>query len=287
MNQPSKGAAFGMSDAELAAYPTVFHDGLLAGKTVLVSGAGTGLGRGIAHLFARLGANLMICGRDPAKLEDVTPHLEKYGNRVASMAMTIRETDQVEALMDRTWAEYGGLDILINNAGGQFPLDSIDYTPKGWRAVIDTNLNGTWNMTQAAAKRWIADKTPGSIVNITAISWRGIPQISHTAAARAGVDAMAKSLAVEWAPHDIRINCVAPGSVESSGFAVYPDAGRKTFYDANPMMRTGDLMDVAEACVYVGGPSGKFVTGIVLPVDGGQQLWGEMWPYGKPDYFEE
>ncbi len=175
--------------------------------------------------------------------------------------------------------------MLVNNAGGQFAQPAIDFSVKGWNAVIDTNLNGTWYMMQAAARRWRDAGRPGAIVNITAAIARGLPHMAHSVAARAGVVHASKTVAVEWAPYGIRINCLGVGTVESSGFANYTAEGRRTFYDANPLRRAGDVWDVAEACAYLAAPSAKFITGEVLALDGGQQLWGDFWAAGKPDYF--
>jgi citronellol/citronellal dehydrogenase len=191
----------------------------------------------------------------------------------------------VQDFVDAVEGKFGGFDILVNNAGGQFPQPALDYTPKGWNAVIDTNLNGTWWMMQAAARNWVKTGRPGAIVSIVADIWRGMPGIAHSCAARAGVIYLSKSVAVEWAPHGIRVNCVAPGCCESTGFARYPKEGAATFQEANPMPHAGDEWDVAEAVVYLAASSGKFITGEVLTVDGGQQLWGDPWPTGRPDYF--
>ena len=276
---------FGFTDEELAAQPTVFRPDLLKGQVALVSGAGSGIGRGIAYLFARLGAALVLCGRDPVKLAETEQGLQRFGNPVLSRAMTIRDPEQVASLMDVTWAEFGRLDVLVNNAGGQFPQKALDFSVKGWNAVIDTNLNGTWYMMQQAALRWRERQQPGCIVNIVADIWRGMPDVAHTCAARAGVVYLSRSVAVEWAPLEIRVNCVAPGCVETSAFALYPPAGAATYYESNPMLRAGDVQDVAEACVYLAAPSGKFITGEVVTVDGGQQLWGDPWPLGRPENF--
>ena len=276
---------YGFDDAELLAQPTVFRPGLFAGQTVLVSGAGSGLGKAVAVLFARLGARLAICGRNPERLEAAAGLLRGIGAEVIAVPMSIRDPDQVQALIARVWAEAGGLDLLVNNAGGQFPQAALDYSVKGWNAVIDTNLNGTWYMMQAAARAWVAAGRPGAIVNIVADIWRGMPGIAHTCAARAGVVYVSKSVAVEWAPHRIRVNCVAPGCVETSAFNLYPPEGAASFYESNPMLRAGDAQDIAEACCYLAAPSGKFVTGEVVTVDGGQQLWGDPWPIGRPEYF--
>jgi len=277
---------YGLTDEELATYPTVYRPDLFKGQVALVSGAATGIGRGIAALFARLGADLVICSRDHERLTKAAEYLRGFGGRVLAEVMSIREPEQVEHLMDHTFDEYGRLDYLINNAGGQFAQDAIDIPYKGWRAVIDTNLNGSWYMMQNAAKHWRDRGQPGSIITITAEVWRGIMQMAHTTASRAGVIYLSKTLAVEWAPYQIRVNTVAPGIVESSGFNNYSDEGRATFYNSGPMKRTGHVMDIAEACVYLSSHAGNFITGETLDVGGGFSLWGEMWPAGKPDYFK-
>jgi citronellol/citronellal dehydrogenase len=278
--------SYGFTDDELAALPTVYAPDLFKDKVVVVSGAGTGIGRGIAFLFARLGATLAICGRRGDLLEELAGSLKRYSTQCLTQVMSIRDPDAVTDFLARVEDELGPLDILVNNAGGQFPQNALDFTVKGWNAVIDTNLNGTWYMMQTAAKRWHDTKRPGVIVNVIADFWRGMPQIAHTCAARAGVAYLSKSVAVEWAPLDIRVNCVAPGAIETTAFAYYPPEGSATFSQANPRLTVGDVNDIAEACVYLAAPSGKFVTGEVLTVDGGQQLWGAMWPAGKPDAFK-
>lgn len=278
-------ASYGFSDEELATLPTVYRSDLFAGQVVLVSGAGSGLGRAMACLFGRLGADLSICGRDEAKLDGARRFFESLGVRVHSRPLTIRDPDAVNGYVQSVWDTFGRLDVVVNNAGGQFPQAALDYKPKGWNAVIDTNLNGTWYVMQAAARAWVDSGSPGAIVNVVADIWRGLPGIAHTCAARAGVVYASKTVAVEWAPHRIRVNCLAPGCCESSGFDRYPPEGAATFEQSNPMLRAGDAWDVAEGCVYLAAPSAKFITGEVLTVDGGQQLWGDPWPTGRPDYF--
>jgi NAD(P)-dependent dehydrogenase (short-subunit alcohol dehydrogenase family) len=200
--------------------------------------------------------------------------------------MTIREPEQVDQLVAATIDRFGRLDTVVNNGGGQFPQDAIDFSVKGWKAVIDTNLNGPWYMMQSAAKAWRDRGEPGSIVNIVATIWRGMPQVAHTTAARAGVIYLSKTLATEWAPLRIRVNCIAPGAIETSGLNVYPDGAVDSFAQTNPMKRLGDVQDVAEAVVYMSAASGKFVTGETLVVDGGHTCWGDSeWPGGKPEYF--
>ncbi|TVQ48988.1 MAG: SDR family oxidoreductase [Gammaproteobacteria bacterium] len=278
---------WGFTDEELAERPTVYRDDLLADQVYIVSGGGSGLGRAMTFLLARLGARVMICGRRSEKLENCREAVSQRvpGSQVATTAMTIRDPEQVEALVERTWSEFGRLDGIVNNGGGQYPQAAIDFSVKGWNAVVDTNLNGTWYMMQSAARRWRDEGRPGSIVNIVALVQRGMPQVAHTCAARAGVVYLSKTLAVEWAPLDIRVNCVAPGSVETEGFNVYPPAAAEAFRYSNPLQRLGDAYDIAEAVVYLLAPSGKFVTGEVLTVDGGGQQWGDVWPAGIPEYF--
>ncbi|MFO1025846.1 MAG: SDR family oxidoreductase [Acetobacteraceae bacterium] len=277
---------YGFSDDFLATQQLPWRDGLFAGQRVLVSGAATGFGRCIATTFARLGADLVIIGRKKERLEEAATFFRRFGQDVVTHPMTIRNPDEVHDLFERLQAETGGIDVLVNNAGGQFPQAALEFSVKGWNAVIDTNLNGTWYMMQNAARRWAADGRPGSIVNIVVDFWRGMPGIAHTCAARAGVVYLSKTVAVEWSPLKIRVNCVAPGAHETSGFAVYPPEGIASFKESNPMRKVGDAQDVADACVYLASSTGKFITGEVVTVDGGGQLWGDMWPTGRPDYFK-
>jgi NAD(P)-dependent dehydrogenase (short-subunit alcohol dehydrogenase family) len=252
----------------------------------VVSGGGSGIGRAIAYVLTRLGAQVVICGRRADKLAETAAGIEKrLGKMIVTKAMTIREPEQVHALFAETWQRFERLDVLVNSAGGQFPQAAIDFSVKGWNAVVDTNLNGTWYMMQSAAQHWRDRQRGGSIVNIVAVISRGMPQVAHTAAARAGVIYLSKTLSVEWAPLDIRVNCVAPGSIATDGLNVYPREAAESFTVSNPMKRLGDVIDIAQSVVYLAAPTGKFITGEVLTVDGGRQLWGDDWPGGIPDYF--
>jgi citronellol/citronellal dehydrogenase len=277
---------FGFTDPELAVHPTVYRDDLLVGQTIIITGGATGMGKAMAFLAARLGANVVICGRTIEKLEVTQNSIEKLlGKRPMAVPMTIRDPDQVEAMLDSVLECFGQIDTVVNNAGGQFPQDALNFSRKGWLAVMDLNLNGTWWMMQESAKRWVAAGKPGNIVNIVATTERGMPQSAHCTAARSGVLYLSKTVSTEWAPHKIRVNCVAPGIVETEGFAVYPDEALTRFHLANPMQKRGDAWDIAEAVIYLSAPSGKFITGEVLTVDGGQNQWGVNWPAGIPDYF--
>lgn len=278
---------FGLTDADLAAHPTVYAAGALDGQVVLVSGGAGGIGRATAWLFARMGAHVVVSGRNDGKIAELVKAITAMGLKCSGHTVDVRDSDGVATFFDTVWAEYGRLDILVNSAGGQFPQPAIDFSVKGWNAVINTNLNGTWFMMQAAARKWRDAARPGSIVNIVVVTTHGLYGVAHTIAARSGVIGLSRSVAVEWAPFGIRVNCVAPGAIETDGWNVYTPQARAAYPRSNPMMRAGDAWDVAEACVYLGGPSGKFVTGELLTVDGGGQLWGETWTTGKPEYFKE
>jgi NAD(P)-dependent dehydrogenase (short-subunit alcohol dehydrogenase family) len=277
--------AFGLTDDELAIQRTVFASDALKDMVVVVTGATGGIGRAIAWLFARLGAHVVLVGRNQTKLDALTARLIQRALKVSSYAADIRQPDAVQALFDATWKARGRVDILINSAGGQFPQAAIDVSVKGWNAVIDTNLNGTWYMMQAAARHWRDAGHPGNIVNIVVVTTHGLYGIAHSIAARSGVVGLSRSVAVEWAPLKIRVNCVAPGLIETEGWKVYSPEARAAYPRSNAMMRAGSAWDIAEACGYLAAPSGGFVTGETLTVDGGGQLWGETWTTGKPPYF--
>ena len=275
----------GLTDAELAVHPTVYAADAFKDQVMVVSGGAGGIGRAIAWLLARLGAHVVVVGRNQTKLDALAADLVSRGLRASAEVADIREPDAVDALFDRLWTAHGRIDSLVNSAGGQFPQAAIDFSVKGWNTVINTNLNGTWYMMQAAARHWRDHQHPGSIVNIVVVTTHGLYGIAHSVAARAGVIGLSRAVAVEWAPLNIRVNCVAPGVIETEGWNVYTPEARAAYPRSNPMMRAGSPWDIAEASVYLAGPSAKFVTGETLTVDGGGQLWGETWTTGKPVYF--
>ncbi|MAZ90007.1 MAG: short-chain dehydrogenase [Cellvibrionaceae bacterium] len=276
---------FGMTDEQLATTQSVFANDLLRGKTALISGGGSGIGRAIAWLYSRLGAHVIICGRDEEKLQAAASAINDKGLSASYKVLNIRDPDAIERVMDEVFT-HSHLDILVNNAGGQFPQPAIDFSPNGWKAVIDTNLNGTWFMMQAAAKRWRDSGKAGNIINIVAVIDKGMPDIAHTCAARAGVIYASKTVSVEWAPYNIRINCVAPGVIDSEGMKAYPDDAREQFYLSNPMKRPGTIWDIAQACGYLASEASTFTTGEVITIDGGGRYWGELWTFKKPSYFD-
>ncbi|MCE2391712.1 MAG: SDR family oxidoreductase [Proteobacteria bacterium] len=267
--------------------PTVFRADLLRGQTALVSGGGTGIGQGIALLLGELGARVAVCGRRPEPLQETCALLESAGAECSAIPANIRQPEQVDALFERLDEDFGGIDLLVNNAGGQFPQHALDFSDKGWRAVVDTNLNGAWTMMQRAARRWRDRDRPGSIVNIVAPFVRGMYGVAHTVAARAGVAYLSRNLAVEWAPLRIRVNCVLPGGIDTRGLEAYAPEVRRQMADAHPLGRLGRVQEIAEAVVYLAAASGEFVTGEVLAVDGGQRIQGELWLAGRPPGWEE
>jgi len=264
---------------------TVYRSDLFKGKVALVSGGGSGIGRASALLFARLGATVVICGRTLEKLEKVVAFAQSKGASMTAMTVNVREPEAVDALYKQIHEKFGRLDYVVNNAGGQFPQNAIDYAPKGWMAVVNNNLNGTWFMMQRAAQYWRDQKTPGSIVNVVVVIERGMPGVAHTVAARAGIIGASRTVAVEWAPLGVRVNCVAPGLTATEGLDVYPPEAVKEFPLANPLKRPGTPMEIAESVIYLSASSGSFITGEVLTVDGGGKLWGELWTAGRPDYY--
>lgn len=278
----------GLSEELLGIRDTVFRPDLLEGKTLAISGGGSGMGKATAMLAARLGANVAICGRTQAKLERTAELIkDATGRDIFIREATIRDPEQVERFIADAWDHYGGIDTLVNNAGGNYSQDAIDFSRKGWLTIIDINLNGTWWMMQEAAKRWRDSGRPGNIVNLVANVERGMPQAAHNCAARAGVIYLSKTLATEWAPHRIRVNCIAPGVIETEGFLIYPDEALKRFHNANPMKSRGNAWDIAEQVIYLASPAARFINGDLIVIDGGQAQWGVVWPNGKPDYFRE
>jgi citronellol/citronellal dehydrogenase len=250
----------------------VFSPDLFSGRTALVTGGGTGLGKVIAQTLAEAGADLLLAARNVERVEEAAAAIRaSTGRRVESAFVNIRDRQAVEALGEKADA-LGGIDVLVNNAGGQYPQRARDFTPKGWNAVIETNLTGTWNMTQVFGNRML-DKKSGSITNVIAVVGRGFPGLAHTAAARGGVLELTRTLAIEWGPH-VRLNCVAPGPIETEGFKATYDPNVATILDGLPIPRFGTREEVASAVVFLASPAASYITGEVLYVAGGQQIYG-------------
>ena len=231
---------------------TVYRDGLMSGKRILVSGGGSGIGRATACLLARLGGEVVISGRKQDKLDSVVEVIRSHGYKAQGIACDIREQQAVEELFAQISRDAGPLDYLINSAGGQFPQPALEFSEKGWATVINTNLNGTWRMMQTAAKHWQAADHPGGIVNIVVVP-QGLHGVAHTCAARAGVMAASQAVAVEWAPLKIRVNCIGPGAIETEGWAVYDEHTRAKYPKTNPTMRAGTPWEIAEYRIFLTG----------------------------------
>ncbi len=216
-------------------------------------------------------------------MAEAAGELRAQGVDVFAEPLNIRDADACEAWISAAHAHHGRLDVLVNNAGGQFPSPAEHISAKGWNAVIDTNLNGTWYMSRAFGARQFADQRPGRIINIVAAMWRGFPGMAHSGAARAGVVNLTKTLSLEWASRGILVNAVAPGVIRSSGLDTYPPAVQEmlaTIVPAQiPLRRMGAVEDVVWPVVYLAGPGGRYVTGETFCVDGGLALSGTLFPF--------
>lgn len=258
-----------------------FATDLTAGKSVLVTGGGTGIGKAIAVAFTACGARVVIASRRQEHLEQGAADIAAAtGVRPLAKTCDIRRSEQVDELVDFVVAQQGRIDVLVNNAGGQFAQEAERYSSKGWNAVIDTNLNGTWHTTQAVGQKMIAGGG-GCIVSIIANHHRGIPGGAHTSAARAAVANLTKTLAVEWGRYGIRINAVAPGPIEASGFTSTYDASVVDRARGLPLGRLGSVEEVAAATLFLASPASSWTTGATLDVNGGQHLEGDMWIVGR------
>jgi citronellol/citronellal dehydrogenase len=257
----------------------IFAPGIFDGQIALVTGGGTGIGRATAMALVRLGARVAIASRRMEHLEGTAAELAAIAgaDRVLHQTCDIREPEQVAALVGAILERFGRIDHLVNNAGGQFPSPAESISHKGWDAVIRNNLNGTFYMTREVATRAMIPQRGGRIVNVIAQIFRGFPGMAHTGAARAGVENLTMTLAVEWAQHKINVNAVAPGVIKSSGLVQYPpeliEMGRKK----TPLKRVGTEEEVASSILYLLSPDAGFITGTTLYIDGGQRLWGENW----------
>jgi citronellol/citronellal dehydrogenase len=254
----------------------MFQPQLFKDKIVLVTGGGSGIGYTIAKQYLDLGATVYIASRNKKKIDKAVGELSAFG-KVKSAIADIREPAQMEQLADKIKTESGRLDILVNNAGGQFPAASENISYNGFRAVVNNNLIGTFYVTQIMAKTFFIPQNEGNIVNIIANIFRGFPGMVHTGAARAGVDNMTKTLAIEWTRYNIRINAVAPGIIQSSGLDTYPPGFLKGITDAIPNKRMGTMEEVGWAVLFLSSPMATYINGETLYVDGGNRLWGDQW----------
>jgi citronellol/citronellal dehydrogenase len=258
---------------------SIFRRGLFDGHVAIVTGGGSGIGLATARSLGELGAKVAICSRSAEKLAAAEAKLREQvpGVQLFSAPCDIREPDRIGAFVDAVGERLGRATILVNNAGGQFPTTAETVTPRGWEAVIKNNLNGTFFMTQAVATRHLIPARRGRIVNVIANIARGFPGMVHTGAARAGVENLTRTLAVEWAVHNVQVNAVAPGIIRTSGIDQYPPELVERSRERTPMKRLGTAGEVAELIVYLASDAAFFVTGECWYIDGGAHLWGDSW----------
>ena len=251
-------------------YQSVFAPGLLAGRTVVVTGGGSGIGRCTAHELAALGAHVVLVGRKADKLKAVQAEIAQDGGQASWQACDIRQEAAVQAMVRAIVLDRGGIDALVNNAGGQYmtPLENIGA--KGWQAVIDTNLTGGFLVARECYLQSM-QQHGGAIVNIVADIWGSMPGMGHSGAARAGMVSFTETAAVEWAASGVRVNAVAPGYIASSGMDHYPpEAGDmlRAMRQTVPAGRFGTEAEVSAAIVFLLSPAASFISGSVLRVDG-------------------
>ncbi|CAG2159229.1 SDR family oxidoreductase [Cupriavidus numazuensis] len=256
-------------------YRSVFHRELFAGRTVLVTGGGSGIGRCTAHELASLGASLALAGRKIEKLEQVRAEIDAAepgaAQRISLHVCDIRDEEQVRQTIINVLAVHGRIDGLFNNAGGQFPSPLRDISLKGWEAVVRNNLTGGFLVARECYTQWM-EANGGAIVNIIADMWNGMPGMGHSGAARAGMLSFTETAACEWAASGVRVNAVAPGWIASSGFDTYPPAFQEKIRQLArkvPLQRLGTEAEVSAAVAFLLSPAAAFITGSTLRVDGG------------------
>jgi NAD(P)-dependent dehydrogenase (short-subunit alcohol dehydrogenase family) len=255
----------------------MFQNSLFAGNRILISGGGTGLGRAMAERFLQLGATVFICGRRLAVLQQTAAELmEKHGGSVRPYAVDVRDAEAVDAMVDAIWQDGGPLTGLVNNAAGNFISRTEDLSERGFNAIADTVFRGTFYMTQSVGKRWIADKVNGSVVSIVVTwVWTGSPFVVPSAMSKAGIDAMTKSLAIEWGRYGIRFNAIAPGVIPTEGASkrLRPgDGATDAIAAANPLRRVGELHEIGNLAAFLMSDQCSWLNGQTIALDGGDYL---------------
>nr|PZN37859.1 MAG: 2,4-dienoyl-CoA reductase [Bacillota bacterium] len=254
-------------------------EGIFAGQVALITGGGTGLGRAMALELARLGARVVVASRKQENLERVVWEIEAAGGEALAVPMDVRNPEDVDRTVRAALERFGRIDHLVNNAAGNFVVPAEELSINGWNAVVGIVLNGTFYMTRAVGRHWIHTGQRGNILNIVATyAWTGGPGVVHSAAAKAGVVALTRTLAVEWARYGIRVNALAPGVVDGTGAAaqLWPEeATRQRLLGEVPTGRFGTPEEVARVAAFLLSPYAEYITGEVLVQDGGLSL-------GKP-----
>ncbi len=259
----------------------IFAPGLLDGQVCVVSGAGTGLGKATALELARLGATVVGCGRRAEPLEAMVTQVEELGGRAESEPMDIRDSDAVERLVDGVLERHGQLDVLVNNAGGQFLSPAEAISPKGFRTVIELNVIGTWLMTHAAATKAFIPQRRGKVVSVTLSPHNGMPGMVHSGAGRAAVENMMRTLSIEWARFGITLVALAAGQFDTETMRTkYPKEVVEAVPGTVPLGRLGTEDEMAWLVAYLASPAGDFFSGTVITLDGARDNWFGSWPPG-------
>jgi citronellol/citronellal dehydrogenase len=259
---------------------TVFKKDLFKDKVVLVTGGGTGIGLRITREFCQLGAKAVIASRSADKLAAGLKVLTDEGAEAIALECNIRDEESIKTCVKTAVSTFGKIDILVNNGGGQFPSPAEFINRKGWHAVIETNLTGTFFLTQEVFNQSM-NSNGGSIINITMDNRNGFPMLAHSAAARAGVQNLTMSLANEWGKYGVRVNSISPGTIESSGLDTYAPEFQeyvRGYGKNNQHYRLGTEAEVASAVVFLSSPGASFITGINMAVDGGQSIYTPLMP---------
>jgi citronellol/citronellal dehydrogenase len=257
----------------------IFREDLLMDQICVVSGAGTGLGRATAIELAALGATVIGCGRRPEPIQDTVATIREGGGLAECEAMDIREAEAVDSLFDGVMERHGRLDVLVNNAGGQFMSPAEAITPKGFRTVIELNVQGTWQMTHAAATKAFIPQQAGKVVSVTLSPHQGMPGMVHSGAARAAVENMMRTLAIEWARFGIKLCAVAAGQFDTEVIRTkYPREVSENVARTVPLQRLGTPEEMAWMIAYLASPAGDFTSGCVITIDGARDNWFGPWP---------
>jgi citronellol/citronellal dehydrogenase len=264
-------------------YRSVFRPGLFEGQTIIVTGGGSGIGRCTAHELASLGATVVLIGRKREKLETVAAEITEDGGKADLEVLDIREEARVKAVVEALLERHGTLEGLVNNAGGQYPSPLALINQKGFETVVRTNLTGGFLMSREVFTQCM-NRRGGSIVNIVADMWKGMPGMGHSGAARAGMVNFTKTAAVEWAPAGVRVNAVAPGWVASSGMDTYDGAMKAIIpklKESVPLKRMSTEAEISSGICFLLSEAAAFITGITMPIDGGAPLFSSAWPTPK------
>ncbi len=257
----------------------IFAPGLLDGQVCVVSGAGSGLGRATALELAALGATVIGCGRRREPLDETVAVIAESGGTAEAADMDIRDEDAVDGLIGGVLERHGRLDVLVNNAGGQFMSPAEAISPKGFRTVTELNVQGTWQMTHAAATKAFIPQQDGRVISITLSPHNGMPGMAHSGAARAAVENMMRTLAIEWARFGIRLSAIAVGQFDTEVLRTkYPKEVSENVARTVPLGRLGRPEEIAWLVAYLASPAGDFFSGSVLTIDGARDDWFGVWP---------